>query len=651
GLLPLRRGGGLVWGGGGRGVVSPGGGRGGGGGGPPPPPAARQADLEAQRHLAETELAAERRRLQAQADTLAQQQALCQQRWDRLRRAGRLLASQRKSLHLHRQQQQATAADLARLKAECDEARRDLTQLRQQLPELEIQAQEAADRLRQAREQLRNSLAEWHDYARQSQQDMQSMLERIQADIDSLHRREHALQVARQEHRLAVAAFRQQIIDWQGQLADMKRTLEHDGSLLERRQAELEAQARQVQATSEQLAHKAEQLDEEHRLAAQRRQEMEQHLADMRAWYRKKLRQLSQGDRVATEPGPDTPTGGPAILSLTGDIEPGDRRLGDLLRCLGLIDEDTLTALLVEARKQRRSLRQALLASGVLTVYQLALIEAGNLDGLVLGPLRVVDRLRTTARETVYRVFDPRAETENRATALLRHLAEGEMLDAVRPDEFRQRFAAMASVRHPHLAATWEVLEIAGRPAALQEWLVGLPSTDWPALAAVPGVWFRLLSQAALGMHAAHEAGLTHGQLTPDAVVLTPEGLVKLRGFGEPPWLREPLPHHHTGSTPQTDTPRSEEAADLAALGRIAEGWLAAAASRRGPRLRPVDERLQSILRRLQAPEDAYPSAAALLDDLDHLSPELPANAEAWNRLLRHVQDQANGETFWRQSA
>ena len=168
---------------------------------------------------------------------------------------------------------------------------------------------------------------------------------------------------------------------------------------------------------------------------------------------------------------------------MTGEVEPGDRQLGDLLRSLELIDGDTLTALLLEARRQRRSLRQLLLAGNYLTLFQMALIEAGNLDGLVLGPVRVIDRLQATPREAVYRVFDPRRNRE----VLLRHLAESEMEDAVRPDEFRQRFAAAAAVQHENVAATLEVLEIAGRPAALQEWLHGLPSTEWPVLAGAAG--------------------------------------------------------------------------------------------------------------------------------------------------------------------
>src|SRR5439155_3452 len=190
---------------------------------------------------------------------------------------------------------------------------------------------------------------------------------------------------------------------------------------------------------------------------------------------------------------------------------------------------------------------------GVVTLYQMALIEAGNLDALVLGRLRVVDRLRVTPHETVYRVFDPERGHE----AVLRHLAEAEAQDAVRPDEFRQRFA-QAAVPHANLAATLEVLEIAGRPAALQEWLIGVPSSEWPPLAAAPGVWFRLLLQAAQGLEAAHQAGLVHGHLTAELVLLTGEGIVKLCGFGEPHWLRA-----------AGGEAAEEPAADLAALGRL----------------------------------------------------------------------------------
>jgi hypothetical protein len=239
-------------------------------------------------------------------------------------------------------------------------------------------------------------------------------------------------------------------------------------------------------------------------------------------------------------------------------------------------------------------------------------------------------------------------------TLLLRHLAEAELLDAVHPDEYRQRFAAAAGVRHPHVAATLEVLEIAGRPAVLQEWVTGLGSSEWPALAAVPGVWFRLLCQAALGLRTAHRAGLVHGRLTAASVVLTGEGVVKLCGFGEPPWL-EPAAEGAPAEPSSAD--------DLRALGRLALDWSVRTARRKGGKPKPLPAELQEVMRKLgAAPEgsdgpaltdgaELYADAAALLDGLEQAGAAVPANAEAWDRLVRHAGDNAAEGAALRRSA
>ena len=112
------------------------------------------------------------------------------------------------------------------------------------------------------------------------------------------------------------------------------------------------------------------------------------------------------------------------------------------------------------------------MSGGYLTLYQLALIEAGNLNALVLGRFRVIDRLQSTPRESVYRVFDPRQTPDGNwsaantpaATKMLRLLGEAETADPVRPDEYRQRFAALRELAHPNVAATLETPEILGRP-------------------------------------------------------------------------------------------------------------------------------------------------------------------------------------------
>jgi hypothetical protein len=588
---------------------------------------ARQAELD--RRTGELE--------QARTE-LAQREETLLRSIERLKEAGRAVGKGRKELAEERERaegdKQRVFAALTVAHRDFEAARDEVIDLQRQLPELESQAREAAERLTQAREQLRGQLAEIYSYGRQSREDLENLRAQVRAEADRVRQQETELHRDRDEHRLAVAAFRQQLIDWQGHVEELKRTLSRGETRLERRRAEVDAQVRAVDATSQRLARQAEELQQQEKLVTQRRGEVERHLDDMRQWYRHKLRELAgirdPADESATLPVNDQPGEERNILSLTGDITPADRQLGDLLRSLELVDADTLTALLLEARRQRRSLRQLLLAGNHLTLYQMALIEAGNLDGLVLGPLRVIDRLRTTSTETVYRVFDPRRNHD----AILRHLSVDEMQDAVHPDEFRQRFATAASISHPHLAAMFELLEIAGRPAALQEWLRGLPSTDWPAIAGAPGVWYRLVNQAFLGLHTAHQAGLVHGKLSPSRIILTSEGLLKLCGFGEPAWLPE---------SPDSQPVDSDAAADVAALCRIAAAWVASSVGPKKTRMKPFPTALQSVLERFSAPSasESYASAAAVLEELDRAGREVPANAAAWERFVRQVHDQA----------
>ena len=417
----------------------------------------------------------------------------------------------------------------------------ELAALREKAPQLEEESRAALERFSAARDMLRGHLSELHDYARISREDLDAIRTQVREEADRLRTQEELLNRARAEHRLAVSAFRQQLIEWQGQIAEMKRTLTHSESRLDARQAAIDQAALQVDATTQHLAEQAEQLRRERETVVARRSEMERHLAEMREWYRKKLRELAKS---GGEPHPvlklhDTtrPDSHPA-----DELEPGDRQLGELLQSHRLIDGETLNILWSEAARQRRTLRQVLLSSGTITLYQLALIEAGNLDALVLDRFRVIDRLRATPREAIYRVFDPtRAGGPSRVAGegvfLLRHLADGEMLDAVHPDEFRQRFAAARDAAHPNLATVAEVVEINGRPAVLQEWPSGLFSADWPAHAAHPGCWVRLAAMAAAGIDAAHRHGLVHGRLTSDSFVLAPDGVLKVTGVGEPPWL------------------------------------------------------------------------------------------------------------------
>jgi chromosome segregation ATPase len=614
---------------------------------------AARADVERGRQTNDDALAARLKELDILRHGLETREQQLEAARGKLAEVGRAVAAERKLMAEERAQRgadhQAALDSVGQTRLALEADRQDARALVRQLPELEQRAQEAAERLTAARDRLREHLAELHSYARQSRDDLEVLRGQVQAEAEQVRQERQTLHRSRDEHRLAVAAFRQQIIDWQGQLAEMKQALAQGETRLERKRAEVNEQARQIDATSARLVQQAQELEAQQRQVAEKRGEVERHLEDMRQWYRRKLRELAIGEgtppATASQPRAEpaaSPENEPrTILALTGDPDPGDRQLGDLLRSLELVDADTLTALLVEARRQRRSLRQVLLAGGYLTLYQLALIEAGNLDGLVLGPTRVIDRVRATAREAVYRVFDPRRGRE----LLLRHLAEAEAADASHVEEFRQRFTAALAVQHSHIAATLEVLEIAGRPAVLQECLNGLRSPDWPALAAVPGVWYRLTAQAALGLQAAHQAGLVHGHLRPESVLLTSDGVVKLCGFGEPRWLCEPAAAEETPDT------GNDPAADLSALGAVALSW-ASAVRRKGSKVKPLPESLQTILHRLtpEAGEARLLTATALLEALDQAG-DVPPNAEAWERLLHYVRDHVPAEVPLRKSA
>lgn len=597
----------------------------------------RQQDEAERTKAAQHHLEAQAAELAGQQAELRRQEASLGQQHARLQAAGRRFAGARKAFWESRQhwetaQRRAAEAE-ERRKEELEHLRQQVLALQEQLPELELRGQAAQQRLTAAREQLRGHLTELHHYAQQAREDLAALRIQVQAEADQVRQQELALHRAREEHRLAVASFRQHLLDWQSQVADRKRTLAHDETRLERRAAKVEKITRQIDAAATDLTQRAEQVAEQERRTAERRLEVEQHLDDMREWYRRKLRELAQGQE-------QTPKSGEShapmhLLPPSVEYEEGDQQFGTLLRQLGLVDQETLGTLLTQAQRQRRSLRQLLLAGGHLTLYQLALIETGNLGALMLGPVRVIDRVRTTPHETIYRIFDPRRGQE----AILRHLSEADAEDAVRPDEFRQRFAQAATIRHPNVAATWEVLEVAGRPAVLQEALAGLPGTDWPPLTGTAGVWYRLLHRTALGLHAAHEVGLVHGRLYAGSLLLTEEGVLKVCGLGEPPWLR----------TPAVQDADDDAAGDLAALGRLAAAWAAAAQRRQG---RPLPDPLAAVLQRLIADNTdlRYPSMAALVEHLEQLGLDVPDAGPAWKRFLRAIHELPDDEEV-RQSA
>ena len=151
------------------------------------------------------------------------------------------------------------------------------------------------------------------------------------------------------------------------------------------------------------------------------------------------------------------------------------------------------------------------------------------------------------------------------------------------------------------------------------------------------------MSMAAQGIDSAHRHGLVHGRLTSDSFILTPAGVLKVTGFGEPPWLN-----------PGPASPvEPSVAADLRAFGQVVFGWSQLATkAKKTAKPKPFPAALQAIIRRLEAEpeppmadtvaaERPYESASGLVAELNRAARETSFSDDAWDKLLKHVAENA----------
>jgi len=421
-----------------------------------------------------------------------------------------------------------------------------IVSLSENIPDLMAGAENCLSKLLGARDLLQEHLREFHEYSKVAREELELLLKDSRDQQNQSHDTESKIIKAREDHRLSIATFKQQLIEWQHNLIGIKLALQTGESELERKQAKFETQTQILQLQTESLSKKELNLREKEGEVLAQTKEVQRHLDDMRAWYRNKIKDLSGTLSSSLTSGYfDNAINREEInqvhrpSSIIETIEPPDKKLGDQLISLRLVESDTLLALMTEAKKSRKSLRQALLNGGYLTFYQMALIEAGNINGLMIDRFRVIDKLPSTSKEYVFHVFDPIKKSE----CILRHLSESELLDPYHPDEFRQRFNAAINFSHENVASTYEVLEIHGRPAVLIEFTQGINQSEWVAIQQKPDVWLNLILQSISGLASIHGAGLFYGKIHQSSLIITREGFIKWIGVGCPSWLvsKEPL--------------------------------------------------------------------------------------------------------------
>lgn len=272
--------------------------------------------------------------------------------------------------------------------------------------------------------------------------------------------------------------------------------------------------------------------------------------------------------------------------------------------------------------------------------------------GTRLGPFEILEELGSGAMGVVYRARDEKLHRD----VALKRLPPGALTSDSSRRLFHREALALSRLNHPGIATVYDFQTEDGVDFLVMEYIAG-ESLD-RRLARGPLPPDEVVSvglQLAEALDAAHRAGVVHRDLKPANLRCTPEGRVKILDFGLAKWrahdgeqvsTETAAPSVGVPGTPAYLAPElldgapASEATDLWAAGLVlyeaATGvrpfpGLPAGALLEAIRTRPIPPPrakraeippgLEAVILRCvaRAPEDRYPSAAALAEDLRRL--------------------------------
>lgn len=205
-----------------------------------------------------------------------------------------------------------------------------------------------------------------------------------------------------------------------------------------------------------------------------------------------------------------------------------------MLLSLGFLEEDQVEELLREIRPPAPLKRRP---SGRL---RKPVVVPEGVEVRIVGPATLLEPVGRGPSGRVYRAFHGDREEEVAVKEI-----PGNDLNRPFLEAFRRRAPAAIGLRHPHIAEVYEVLE---RPEGLyliSEWVEGITLQEHlrqvPMLEVSQAI--RILRQIGEALQAAHRAGIVHGNLKAENVLLGEDLEVKLTDFGlgrdDPDFLKD----------------------------------------------------------------------------------------------------------------
>ena len=272
--------------------------------------------------------------------------------------------------------------------------------------------------------------------------------------------------------------------------------------------------------------------------------------------------------------------------------------------------------------------------------------------GTRLGPFEILEELGSGAMGVVYRARDEKLHRD----VALKRLPPGALASDSSRRLFHREALALSRLNHPGIATVYDFQTEDGVDFLVMEYISGESLDRRIARGPLPPDEVVSLGlQLAEALDAAHRAGVVHRDLKPANLRCTPEGRVKILDFGLAKWrahedeqvsTETAAPSVGVPGTPAYLAPElldgapASESTDLWAAGLVL--YEAATGARPFPglpagalldaiRTRPIPSPrakrpeippgLEAVILRSveRAPEDRYPSAAALAGDLRRL--------------------------------